>query len=616
MRFLNLRIQTKLMLAIIASVIFVSGLVYSVSEKKIKDTWKRAVESHVSEEVNRYYNVRKSRLEGSIRHLERIAEIKEVAAIFESGDFSKEALTEIRNTLGKGPRGTKGPSDTDQNRREPGPSGPSQDSIIGLVLPTGTFHPVVGGEVRRSTSKDDFRILETVENVDTPQIGHFPMDFSDGSHELFEITLAPVSNSQGEFAGAVLQGRAMPNGPTQAQAQAGERERSFQMFNHSLVTAIFVEGELFGPGPIVEGTKFELVKLLSDPTTDFRNEVLVWSDEQPFRVFVKQLNETSALPASYQVVLYPMERLFSELKDLRLKGSGIGAAALFIGLLLSWWTARSFGKPISDLALATEEVRKGNFKTRVVVRSKDELGELAASFNDMMGELAQKERYREVLGKVSDETVAQALIEGNFELGGELREVSILFCDVRGFSGITEHMPPDQLITFINQHMTAMTQLVHEHNGVVDKFIGDEIMAIFGAPKSYGDDAANAAKCAIAMIERRRELNETSEIPCEIGIGVSTGNVVVGCMGSIDRLNYTVLGERVNRGARLASLAKPGQILVDETTVAEVGPGLQSNSLDNITLKGYSESTKAFDVIGFSSTEENSVSPEPAKQTV
>ncbi|MGY8642657.1 MAG: hypothetical protein ACKVJU_16365, partial [Verrucomicrobiales bacterium] len=86
MRFLYLRIQTKLMLAIIASVIFVSGLVYSVSEKKIKDTWKRAVESHVSEEVNRYYNVRKSRLEGSIRHLERIAEIKEVAAIFESGD--------------------------------------------------------------------------------------------------------------------------------------------------------------------------------------------------------------------------------------------------------------------------------------------------------------------------------------------------------------------------------------------------------------------------------------------------------------------------------------------------------------------------------------------------
>ncbi len=593
------------------SVIIVSGSVISFSEKKVESAWKRAAEVHVAQEVDRYFELRKARIDGSARFLERIGNIKQIASIFETGDFGKDSINAARRELSKGhgpqspgsPRGGGG-----------GPPGPDrEENVICLIDLNGKPHPVSGGAMKHDEHRNVFKVLRSLENFDTRQTGNLVFDFEDeGNKEkrLLEVIVVPVKNKAGDYAGALFLGQPYRNIQSPEKRSGGPPK--LNLFNPDMLSAVYAEGGIFGDGDVIERNRYALQEMLANPAETDR---LIRDGQNPYRVYAEELNPDSALPHSLQVVLYPMAPLYRELADLRMKGSGIGLVALLLGWIFAWWIARSFAKPIRELSAATREIRDGNFKTRVAVQSNDELGELSASFNDMAGELALKERLRETLGKVSDETVAQALIAGSLELGGENREVSILFCDVRGFTGITETMEPQELIAFINEHMTAMTRLVHEHKGVVDKFVGDEIMAVFGAPKSYGADATNAARCAVAMIAERERLNKTAEVPCDIGIGIATGEVVVGCMGSIDRLNYTVLGERVNRGARLCSLAKAGQVVVDETTCEQVGPEFHCNPLNDVMPKGYSEPMRAFEVISTSQKGE-SESQNPAEETV
>ena len=185
-------------------------------------------------------------------------------------------------------------------------------------------------------------------------------------------------------------------------------------------------------------------------------------------------------------------------------------------------------------------------------------------------------------------------MSGKIELGGEEREIAVLFCDIRGFTALTQNMEPREVIAMLNEHFTPLTRVVYEHHGVVDKFVGDLIMAIFGAPTSHGNDALLAAQCALRMIEERQKLNETSKYKIAMGIGVASGKATAGRMGSTDRLSYTVLGARVNLGARLCSQAGRNEVVIDEGTynacreVAEVEP------LPELRLKGFSEPVHAF----------------------
>jgi class 3 adenylate cyclase len=169
----------------------------------------------------------------------------------------------------------------------------------------------------------------------------------------------------------------------------------------------------------------------------------------------------------------------------------------------------------------------------------------------------------------------------------------VLFCDIRGFTTLTEGMDPVAVIEMLNLHMTALTNVVHRHHGVVDKFVGDALMALFGAPKSYGDDARDAASCALALLAERDRLNATTCRVVSMGIGVATGRVVAGCMGSADRLNYTVLGDRVNLAARLCARAAGGEILVDDATRGALAEAVV-DTLEPLALKGISQPVSIF----------------------
>lgn len=385
---------------------------------------------------------------------------------------------------------------------------------------------------------------------------------------------------------------------TEAQRSLEKYQEEFES-DQRLKSGVYVAGLVYGRGLSAEESEnmgADVDRILEEKgrvTETIRFEDSIAGN--PYLFYLAPLGNAQAMRPAYQVAAFPLTHLQEDLAELRLRGSGIGALALILGAALAFFLARNLAGPIQNLSKGTEAIRRGHLDYRVEVRSKDELGELGDSFNEMAEQLQQKAIYRELLEKVSDESVAQAMISGSLdlELGGEVKEVSVLFCDIRGFTRLTEHMHPSDVIEMLNEHMTAMTAVVRSHFGVVDKFVGDEIMAVFGALKSYGNDAHLAAACGLEMLRERARLNEGREHPIEIGIGIATGEVVAGCMGSIDRLNYTVLGSRVNLAARLCSAAGPLELVIDDATLHRLPEGHESEERADLQLKGFSESVQA-----------------------
>lgn len=302
-----------------------------------------------------------------------------------------------------------------------------------------------------------------------------------------------------------------------------------------------------------------------------------------------------ALAVPLEPVLLPFGRI-----NLALFLGGI--ASLILAGILSAVLAHSLTRPLRDLTAATEQVARGELEVEVPVTTGDELGMLARSFNAMTGGLRLKEQYRGVLNKVVSPDVAEELMAGAVELGGETRRITVLFGDLRGFTAQTQEMEPQEVIELLNECMADLSAAVDAEGGVVDKFVGDEIMALFGAPVSRGDDAHRALATAIRMQQAIENLNarraRDGQPPLRLGIGISTGEAVVGNMGAPNRLNYTAVGTTVNLGARLCSGAADGEILASPATVEEAARAseLDVESLGTRDFKGFAHPLEVFRV--------------------
>jgi len=199
--------------------------------------------------------------------------------------------------------------------------------------------------------------------------------------------------------------------------------------------------------------------------------------------------------------------------------------------------------------------------------------------------------------------VDQVLKEDSvLELGGAKQEVTTVFCDIRGFTPIAERMSPDTLVELLNEHFTAMNEIVFRFQGTLDKYLGDGLMAVFGAPLSSGDDAANAVRAALAFQARNAELNkdraEDGRPELHLGAGITTGDVVAGCVGSPDRMDFTVIGDHVNTASRLCDIAEGGQVVVDARTHELIGDRAEARSIGSVKLKGKADAVEAFEVVG------------------
>ena len=219
----------------------------------------------------------------------------------------------------------------------------------------------------------------------------------------------------------------------------------------------------------------------------------------------------------------------------------------------------------------------------------------------MTDELAEKARLRDMFAQSVSAEVAEQMLSGAISTGGELKEVTVLFCDIRGFTQITESMAARNVIEILNEYFSALMPCVDAHGGIVDKLVGDEIFAVFGAPLDLEDDALAAVRSALAMKSALEPFNaariQKSEKELAFGIGISTGAVIAGRLGTEKRRNYTVLGNTVNVGARLCNSAGPGQILISGSTYLRVKDRIEVNALPQLQVKGITFPLDVFEVI-------------------
>lgn len=265
--------------------------------------------------------------------------------------------------------------------------------------------------------------------------------------------------------------------------------------------------------------------------------------------------------------------------------------------------ARRVTRPMARLALAARSISGGHYEMIGDIGQKDEFGALANAFDNMVRGLLERDQVRSLLGKVVSHQVAEELLSRKIELGGEEREISILFSDIRGFTSLSEGRAPSAILAMLNTYLSRMSDVVDQHHGVVDKYIGDAVMALFGAPVLEADDAQRAVDTALAMEAAMPLLNQAFAQegwpPLQIGIGIHTGNAVVGNVGSETRLNYTVLGDNVNLAARLESLCKRYQvgIIVSEVSQSRC-PHITFRELDRVRVKGKREAVSIYQALG------------------
>jgi adenylate cyclase len=280
------------------------------------------------------------------------------------------------------------------------------------------------------------------------------------------------------------------------------------------------------------------------------------------------------------------------------------ALVLAIVLALALRFASRMGGTVRSISEAAREVKSGTYVNAPVVHTGDELESLALDFNGMVDGLRERDRLRETFGRYVTRQVADHLLKGHVALGGELVPVTVLFSDIRSFTSISEKMEPRALLDFLNEYFSGMVESVMQHHGVVDKFIGDAIMAVFGAPVPHPDDPLHAVKAALEMRTRLVKINEafTARGLPEVrtGIGLHSGQVVAGNMGHAERMEYTVIGDAVNLASRLEGMTKELKcdVILSEDLYRQVESHVDTEPLHKIKVKGRDQEVMVYRLIG------------------
>jgi adenylate cyclase len=271
----------------------------------------------------------------------------------------------------------------------------------------------------------------------------------------------------------------------------------------------------------------------------------------------------------------------------------IGVATT-ISLELTVLLSKSILGPLADLQRATDAVAEGDFDVAVPITTADELGELGASFNQMVGGLRERERIRQAFGTYLDHEVADHILSEGFSEQGEIVEVSILFCDVRNFTGFAESASAEEVVARLNALFEVVVPAIAAEHGHVDKFEGDGLMAVFGAPQLVPDHA-DRAMCAALEIDRLVNA-EGQGGGFEIGIGINTGKVVAGSIGGGGRLNFSVIGDAVNVAARVeAETRETGDnLLLTEATRDRLSEQFDIEERGERVLKGIERPVRLF----------------------
>lgn len=290
----------------------------------------------------------------------------------------------------------------------------------------------------------------------------------------------------------------------------------------------------------------------------------------------------------------------------------VTALAAALGLLFAILVSGGITRPVRLLLQSTREVEAGHLDRSIEVITADEIGELSAAFNRMVEQLRHKERIRETFGRYIDPRVVEGLINQPklAAAEGQRRVMTIMFCDMKGFTTLSEGMTPQGLVKVMNRYLSTMSEPIHRHGGVIDKYIGDAIMAYWGPPfVEEADESQFACLAATEMIKRigtlREEVTELLGVrvlptECDVRIGVATGEALVGSIGSEIMMNYTVMGDTVNLAARLEAANKlyGTRSLIAEATVAKTDDAIQFREIDRLMVAGQTQPQAVFELLG------------------
>ena len=294
--------------------------------------------------------------------------------------------------------------------------------------------------------------------------------------------------------------------------------------------------------------------------------------------------------------------------------------AITLGLWGAWILSRKLARPLMSLIQSTRAVHGGNLSVNINGLPEDEIGQLGDSLNQMIEELRKKQDLQNLINTYIDPRIVEKIIiPGRQDMfDGQKQIMTVFFSDIVGFAKISEQLSPTSLVKIVNRYLTIMTECIQAEEGIIDKYIGDAIMAYWGPPfVKEEDQAAAACRAALGQIKAldqfRKELPDLmglrKNIPeINIRIGIATGEVVVGNIGSNTARSYTVMGDIVNLASRLESANKEygTHILISEDTMLMSGNTLESNEIDQIILKGKSEPVKVYELLAL----EGALTPE------
>ena len=301
---------------------------------------------------------------------------------------------------------------------------------------------------------------------------------------------------------------------------------------------------------------------------------------------------------------FDLAEIRNAVADARRRATQITLGMLAVGIGGAVALATMLSRPIVRLMHATRAVALGDYGITLPVTSRDELGALTHAFNEMAHSLREKEMIKRAFSRYVAREVVDEILKhpDRLALTGERRDVTVLFCDIRGFTAATEAMAPEDVVELLNQFYDLMIETTFKHDGTLDKFLGDGVMAIFGAPLYRADHAVMAARTALAMQAAVAHLSAVrvaaGKAPVSVGIGLNAGEAIAGTVGTSERMEYTVIGDCVNLAARLQARAAPGQILVAADTCARLDGVIRGRALGRLAFKGKEDLVEVWELVG------------------
>ncbi len=288
------------------------------------------------------------------------------------------------------------------------------------------------------------------------------------------------------------------------------------------------------------------------------------------------------------------EKVLEPARQVRNEAVRIAGQVLALAFFISFLFSLTLTQPLETLSELIQKVSTGNFgiRAQVFVRSSDEVGDLAKNFDQMTVGLRERDKMKSLFNKFHGSSIAEALLKKEIGVGGTNQEVTIFFSDIRGFTSFSEKHTPEQVVEMLNEYFSVMVGIINKHHGVVDKFIGDAIMAVWGVPKNSPEDTRHALRACLEMRQALEALNnrrrEKNQPPILIGMGLHSGLAISGTIGSQERMEYTVIGDTVNLASRIEASTKSfgTDFLVSDEVVKKGGDQFRFDLAGEVSAKG------------------------------